>query len=254
MLAYSEYGTNRGSSLLIAHGLYGSQRNWMTIAKHLSDTRHVITVDMRNHGQSFWSKNHEYSHMAQDLANVINHFGTPMDVLGHSMGGKAAMLLALNHPNTLRRLVIGDIAPVSYNHTQLQIIKAMKAVDLSCVVRKSDANTQLEKLGVDANLCSFLTQSLDIKTKKWRLNLDSIEQNMPAIMSFPEIDTVHLGPTLFLTGDLSNYVLTKNRSIIQSLFTKAKFAKIKQAGHWLHAEKPREFADTVRTYLDTAVF
>ena len=162
MLAYSEFGPTTGTPLLIAHGLYGSGRNWGVIAKRLSDTRHVVTVDMRNHGQSLWADDHGYVDLAQDLAQVIDHFGVPMDVLGHSMGGKAAMMLALSRPDILRRLIVGDIAPVAYSHSQIQYIEAMKAVDLATVARRSDANAQLEALGVDVALCSFLTQSLDV--------------------------------------------------------------------------------------------
>ncbi len=250
MLAHSEIGPESGTPLLIVHGLYGSGRNWGVIAKRLSDTRRVITVDMRNHGESFWSEDHTYTDLAQDLADVIDHLGGPMDFVGHSMGGKAAMVLALTRPDTLRRLVIADIAPVAYTHSQMPYIEAMKAVDLGTVARRSDANAQLQDLGVDAALCSFLTQSLDVPAKKWRLNLDALAGNMPAIMGFPQIDTVHDGSTLFLSGATSDYVLPEHRATIRTLFPGARFAKIPQAGHWLHAENPRAFEATVRAYLD----
>lgn len=250
MLAYSEFGSAAGTPLLIAHGLYGSGRNWGVIAKRLSDTRRVITVDMRNHGQSFWSDAHEYTDLAGDLAEVIDHLGGPMDVVGHSMGGKAAMMLALTRPDTLRRLVVGDIAPVAYSHTQIQFIEAMRAVDLAAVQRRSDANAQLAALGVDEALCSFLTQSLDVAEKKWRLNLDALAQNMPAILGFPAPSATFDGPTLFLSGGASDYVARAYRPAITALFPNARFAKIPKAGHWLHAENPRAFEANVRAYLD----
>lgn len=250
MLAISEIGPRGGTPLLIAHGLYGSGRNWGVIAKRLSDTRHVITVDMRNHGDSFWSDEHSYANLAQDLAAVIDHVGGPMDVVGHSMGGKAAMVLALNRPDTLRRLVIGDIAPVTYTHSQIQFIEAMRSVDLDAVTRRSDANAQLGALGVDAALCSFLTQSLDVPQRKWRLNLDALADNMPNIMGFPDSDAVYSGPTLFLSGGKSDYVTPEHRAGIRALFPAARFAKIPDAGHWLHAENPRAFVGTVQAYLD----
>lgn len=250
MLAYSEIGPTTGTPLLIVHGLYGSGRNWGIIAKRLSDTRRVITVDMRNHGESFWSDDHSYANLAQDLAQVIDHFGTPMDVIGHSMGGKAAMCLALTRPDSLRRLVVGDIAPVSYGHSQIQFIEAMHAVDLSVVSRRSEANAQLLALGIEPTVCSFLTQSLDVPQKKWRLNLDALAQNMPAILSFPEVEGNFTGPTLFLSGGQSDYVTQEYRPMIRNLFPSARFAKIPETGHWLHAENPRAFEGTVRAYLD----
>ncbi|WP_420012919.1 alpha/beta fold hydrolase [Tateyamaria sp.] len=250
MLAYSEFGSATGTPLLIAHGLYGSGRNWGVIAKRLSDTRKVVTVDMRNHGYSFWSDAHGYEDLALDLSEVIDHIGAPMDVVGHSMGGKAAMMLALTRPETLRRLVVGDIAPVAYSHSQIQFIDAMRAVDLGAVARRSEADAQLADLGVDPALCSFLTQSLDVAGKKWRFNLDALAQNMPAILSFPEVQTRYDGPVLFLSGGASEYVARDYRPTITGLFPNARFAKIPKAGHWLHAEFPREFEGTVRAYLD----
>lgn len=252
MLSYSEHGNAGGTPILIAHGLYGSGRNWGVIAKRLSDTRRVITVDMRNHGQSFWSDDHGYVDMAGDLAEVINALGGPMDVVGHSMGGKAGMMLALTRPDTVRRLVVGDIAPVGYSHSQMQYIDAMRAVDLSTVTRRSDANAQLAAQGVEPVLCSFLTQSLDVTEKRWRLNLDALSSNMPTILDFPETASAFEGPTLFMFGSASDYVTPEYRPTIRRLFPRSRFVKIPNAGHWLHADDPRAFEGTVRAYLDAS--
>lgn len=236
--------------LLIAHGLYGSARNWGVIAKRLSDTRQVVAVDMRNHGESPWADSHSYPDLAEDLAEVIKHFGGVFDVLGHSMGGKAAMMLALSHPDLIRRLVIADIAPVTYSHSQLPFIEKMRAVDLDTVTRKSEASAQLGALGVEPALQSFFTQSLDVAGKRWRYNLDVLASEMPKIMSFPDTTAQWDGPALFLTGAESDYVLPEHRDKIRALFPKARFAKIPGAGHWLHADKPREFEANLRAYLD----
>lgn len=236
--------------LLIAHGLYGSARNWGVIAKRLSDERQVVAVDMRNHGASPWSADHRYKDLAADLAEVIATFGGKMDVLGHSMGGKSAMTLALSYPECVNRLIVADIAPVAYTHTQLPFIKAMRAVDLENVERRSDAEAQLAAAGVDPALQSFFTQSLDLPNKRWRLNLDALADQMPEIMSFPQIDTQWDGPALFLAGAASDYVLPEHRDQIRALFPQAKFARIPGAGHWLHAEKPREFEAAARAYLN----
>ncbi len=251
MLNYTIHGDAPGTALLIAHGLYGSGRNWGVIAKRMSDTRRVIAVDMRNHGQSFWSDDHTYQAMAGDLAEVIDHIGAPMDVVGHSMGGKAAMMLALTRPEAVQKLVVGDIAPVGYSHSQMQFIDAMRAVDLSQVSRRSEANAQLAELGVDPALCSFLTQSLDVADKRWRLNLDALATNMAAILDFPDHTGAFDGPTLFLSGANSDYVDRRYRPQVLKLFPNARFAKIPGAGHWLHADNPRAFEQNVTAYLNT---
>lgn len=236
--------------LLIAHGLYGSARNWGVIARRLSDGREVIAVDMRNHGHSPWTQTHGYADLAADLAEVIDALGGRADVLGHSMGGKAAMALALTRPEAVNRLVVADIAPVAYDHSQIRFIEAMRRVDFDRVARRADAEAQLAEAGVERALQSFFTQSLDIPGRRWRLNLDVLAAEMPKIVSFPAFDTSFAGPALFLTGSASDYVRPEHRARIKALFPKAVFARIPGAGHWLHAEKPREFEAAVRGFLD----
>jgi esterase len=251
MLNCITHGTATDSPpLIIAHGLYGSARNWGVIAKRLSDTRLVVAVDMRNHGHSGWTDRHTYEEMADDLAEVVAEFGGIADIIGHSMGGKSAMMLALRH-DCVRRLVVADIAPVSYSHTQIGFINAMRDVDLSKVERRQDAENQLAALGVEKALQSFFTQSLDVAGKRWRLNLDTLERNMPTIMSFPTLQTSWDGPALFLSGAASDYVTREQRPAIKALFPNARFAKLPGAGHWLHAEKPREFEAAARVFLDS---
>lgn len=234
--------------LLIAHGLYGSARNWGAIAKRLSDTREVLAVDMRNHGDSFWSDDHSYGAMAGDLAEVLEQ---PSDVIGHSMGGKAAMMLALTLPDRVNRLVVADIAPIVYDHTQLPMIEAMRSVDLSRVDARRDADEQLALTVDDPGVRAFLLQSLDVKARRWRLNLDALAEAMPDIIGFPQLSGAYAGPTLFLSGETSDYVTRDARPKIKSLFPKARFAKLPKAGHWLHADQPRAFEAAVRVFLET---
>lgn len=236
--------------LLIVHGLYGSARNWGVIAKRLSDERQVIAVDQRNHGDSPWRDSHSYEDMGRDLAEVIESLGGRADVVGHSMGGKASMVLTLTRPELVNRLVVADVAPVAYGHTQIQFIEAMRSVDLSKVEKRSDATEQLAKVVEDKTLQAFFTQSLDLKERRWVLNLDVLAKEMPKILSFPEVGGTFEGPALFLSGSESDYVLPAYRPRIRELFPKARFAKLPGAGHWLHAEKPREFEAAVRTFLD----
>ena len=166
-------------NLLIAHGLYGSARNWGVIAKRLSGDRQVIAVDMRNHGQSPWFDSNSYADMAADLAEVIDG---QWDVLGHSMGGKAAMVLASLNPAKVNKLVVADIAPVIYTHTQMGPLQAMRNVDLN-ITSRSEAKTQLT--GLEPGVDDFLLQSLDMKEKRWMLNLDVLAAEMDKIIGFP---------------------------------------------------------------------
>lgn len=249
MLSYSEFGAPDAPTVLIVHGLFGSGRNWGVIAKRLSDKARVITVDQRNHGQSGWTKTHTYADMADDLAELIVHLGGPVHVVGHSMGGKAAMVLAVQKPDLVERLVVGDIAPAAYTHSQMQFITAMREVDLTKLSRRSDAEAQLGKMGVEPALQSFFTQSLDVPGKRWRLNLDVLAQDMDKILSFPPLESAFHGPTLFLSGAKSDYVTAEHRPAIKRLFPSARFAKLPNAGHWLHADKPREFESALRTFL-----
>lgn len=235
--------------LLIAHGLYGSARNFGAICKRMSADRKVSAVDMRNHGMSPWHPSHSYLDMAGDLLKELDRGS---DLLGHSMGGKAAMVAALKAPDHIRRLVVADIAPTAYSHTQVHLIQAMRSVDLSMVQRRSDADTALTNLVPETGVRAFLLQSLDVAERRWRLNLDVLQAEMPKIMDFPEIEGVFEGPTLFLTGAESDYVLPEHRAAIRAMFPAARFAKLPGAGHWLHADRPRDFQAAVEVFLDAA--
>jgi pimeloyl-ACP methyl ester carboxylesterase len=247
MLAHQDFGHGAGPPLVIAHGLFGSGRNWGVIAKRLADRHRVITVDMRNHGASPWTVTHSYPDLADDLGGLVSG---PADYLGHSMGGKAAMQLALLAPDRVRRLIVADIAPVAYSHTQQALIDAMRAVDLSEVTKRSDADAQLAGLVDDPGVRAFLLQSLDVGARAWRLNLDTLEREMATITGWPGTPGLFEGPALFLSGGNSDYVGRDHRDLIRAQFPKARFASIPCAGHWVHAEKPREFEAAARAFLE----
>lgn len=252
MLAHVTYGPESGTPILIVHGLYGSARNWNVIAKRLGQSRRVIAVDMRNHGDSPHLPTHSYADMAGDLAELIATLDQPVDIVGHSMGGKAAMVLALTRPDLLRRMVVADIAPVAYSHSQIQYVKAMQALTLHGLTSRGDADTSLQATVEDPGIRAFLLQSLDLKSKppRWKLNLDVLAAEMPKIIGWPEDAAgTFTGPVLMLAGGNSNYVQPAHRPAIKALFPNARFAKIPGAGHWLHAEKPREFEATIAAYL-----
>lgn len=253
MLYRVTYG-NDGSlpPLLIVHGLFGSARNWGAIQRRLAEDRRVMAIDQRNHGQSPWAPTQTYADMAGDLAEVIESEGVPFDVVGHSMGGKAAMMLALTRPDLVNRLVVADIAPVAYGHSNRHLVRAMEGLDLTGLSQRGEADRRLEPLVPDPGTRAFLLQSLDLKDNppRWRLNLPVLDAEMDKIVGWPDgVTGSYDGPTLFLSGALSDYVRPDHREAIKALFPRAVLAKLPGAGHWLHADKPREFEAAVRAFL-----
>jgi pimeloyl-ACP methyl ester carboxylesterase len=238
--------------LLIAHGLFGSARNWGAIAKRLAHDRQVVTVDMRNHGDSPRSPEHGYAAMAGDLAETIADNGGRADVLGHSMGGKAAMMLALTEPSRVRRLIVADIAPVAYAHSQMPYVRAMQALDLAALTRRSEGDAALAAHVPEPSLRAFFLQSLAIEDgrARWKLNLDALADQMPGLMTFPTPPATFGGPTLFLTGARSDYVRPEHWPRIRALFPAAEHAALAHAGHWLHADAPAAFVAAVSAFLD----
>lgn len=237
--------------LLIVHGLFGSARNWNVIARNLATRRDVVAVDQRNHGSSPRAATQSYPDMAADLAEVIGTMKGPVDVLGHSMGGKAAMVLALTRPGLVDRLIVADIAPVAYGHDNTQHIRTMRALDLSPPLTRAELDRRLAVMEPDPGLRAFFLQSLDIRADppRWRLNFDVLEAAMPDIVGWPGVTGRFEGRTLFLSGSESRYVLPEHRAAIRALFPHSRFAKLPGAGHWLHADAPRAFAETVEVFL-----
>jgi esterase len=253
MLAMQTHGTDTDHPpILIVHGLFGSGRNWGVIARRLAEARRVVTVDLRNHGDSFHAESQSYDEMAEDLAATIDRIGGTADVIGHSMGGKAAMTLALATPARLRRLMVADIAPVAYHHGDGHgaLIAAMQALDPAAVKSRTEADEALQAEIPNPAVRSFLLQSLDVKEGRWKLNLPVLARELDRVMSFPTPDATFEGPTLFLAGAASDYIRPEHRPTIKALFPNARQAKIPEAGHWLHAERPRAFEAAARAFLD----
>ncbi len=252
MLNYHLHGApSHHPPLLIVHGLFGSARNWGVIARRLSEDRLVIAVDQRNHGDSPWDDAHGYEDMAADLARVIEAHGGLADVLGHSMGGKAAMVLALTRPALVRRLVVADIAPVAYGHSQNHLVAAMQDLDLSGLALRSEADRRLAGTVRDPGVRAFLLQSLDLKSDppRWKLNLNVLRDEMDGITGWPGTPGRFEGPVLFVSGARSDYVRPDHHPAILAQFPAASFGEIGGAGHWLHAERPREFEAAVRAFV-----
>src|SRR5215472_5616726 len=253
-LAVTEYG--RGPPLAILHGLFGSGRNWRSIAQQLAARHRVLTFDLRNHGTSPWAEGMSYGEMVEDLrASLSAHGNTHTALLGHSMGGKVAMLTALLYPAEVDRLVVVDIAPAANPPALLAYVRAMRAADLQGVTRRGDVDPRLAQTVHDPAERAFLLQNLviDEGTARWRLNLDAIEREFPEIVGFPPLPpgTAYRGPTLFVAGARSDHIRPEHEPVIRRLFPQAEITRIEGAGHWVHAEQPQEFLRTVEAFISS---
>ena len=259
-LSHLEHPAAQGEQappLLIAHGLFGSARNFNTLGRRLATTRRVVMVDMRNHGAAPWNPDNSYPALAGDLAEAVERLcGGCAVVLGHSMGGKAAMTLALTRPELLAGLIVADIAPVPHNHSHLNYIEAMQAVDLAQVTRRSEAGAMLAGAVPEPMLRGFLLQNLNVEGGRasWRLNLAALEANMAPLLDFPADlpEAAFEGPAYFLHGGASPYVPPETHPRIRALFPDAEIEALPGAGHWLHAEQPEAFLGKVEGWLSGA--
>ncbi len=243
-----------GGPLVILHGLFGAARNWGAIQRRLSARHRVLAMDLRNHGASPRSETMDYPSMAADVAEAIGAAGAaPAAVLGHSMGGKAAMALALTRPGLVSRLLVADIAPVPYPPRQARIVNAMRAVPLRPGLSRREADAALQAEGVqDPATRAFLLQNLRFEggAPAWRCGLDEIAAAMAAIEGFPDLpDARYEGPTLFLLGERSDYMQPEHRPRARELFPAARFLTLRGTGHWLHAEKPEEFTAVAESFF-----
>ncbi len=251
-LAADEFGS--GPPVAILHGLFGSGRNWRSVAQHLAAGHRVLAFDLRNHGASPWADGMSYSEMVADLRASSRARGVDRPaLLGHSMGGKVAMLMALLHPAEVDRLVIVDIAPAANPPNLLGYLRAMRAVDLRGVTRRAEVDVALAGAVPDPAERAFLLQNLviDENAARWRLNLEAIERGFPQILGFPDLPagTAYTGPALFVAGARSNYIQPQHEPGIRRLFPRARIMRIEGAGHWVHAEQPQAFLQAVAPFL-----
>lgn len=254
-LAFDAFG-DAGDPLVILHGLLGSARNWSTLARQLGATHRVFALDLRNHGRSPWAESMSFDEMAGDVAAFIaRHAAGRAAVIGHSLGGKVAMWLALTRPERVDRLIAADIAPVGYARGFGAYVAALAAVDLATARSRTDVDRQLAGTIADPALRGFLLQNLTRSEAglAWRVNLAALAANMAALMGFPDAaGRRYPGPALFLRGGHSDYVVPEHRAAITALFPAAAHAEIADAGHWLHAERPEAFLAEVRRFLAAA--
>ena len=251
-LAFHETGT--GAPIVILHGLFGSKRNWISIARQLATTHRVLSVDLRNHGESPWDSRHDYLALADDVgAFVEKQVGEPAAVIGHSMGGKAAMVLALTRPDLVERFVAVDIPPGESIGTQDVFIRAMQAVPLATLTQRSEVGTLLSEAIPDPAIRGFLLTNLVAGPGglSWAINLDTLAREFVTIRGFPDVTAARPcgKPALFLLGGRSEYVQPRHHAEIQRLFPAAKIEVIPEAGHWVHAEAPAAFLAAVQRFL-----
>jgi len=247
--------TGEGPPLIVLHGLFGAARNWRAIAKGRADGDRVWTLDLRNHGDSPWDDDISYEAMAGDVhAFMARHGLEGAAVLGHSMGGKAAMTLALTHPALVGALIVVDIAPGARPPDLRTYVQAIAGIDLSTVSRRAEVGELLAPAVKDRSVRAFLLQNLAFSdgALQWRLNLEAIDRQMEAVGGFPEdlLERQYAGPTHFITGALSVHVESEHRDLILRLFPATTMSVIAGAGHWVHAEKPDSFLRALRRFLD----
>ncbi len=252
-LNFRQYSTE-GEPLLILHGLFGSLGNWGGQSRQFAKDFAVYGLDLRNHGGSPHSDIMDYASMAQDVVEFMDDHGIERcHLLGHSMGGKTAMQVALSAPDRVMSLVVADIAPVQYRGQHDSILDGLQAIDLASVRTRNEADEVLAEFESDELVRQFLLTNLvrnpDGEGFVWRINLPVLQANYDRLREKPPSEGVFSGPTLFVKGDLSNYIKEKHRDVILERFPSANIKVIMHTGHWLHAEKPQTFYRIVHGFL-----
>lgn len=249
-LFFQEYGT--GQPLIILHGLLGTLDNWHTLSKRFASSYNVLAADLRNHGRSPHSDSLSYETMAEDVIELMEsqHLG-PSHVLGHSMGGKVAMTLALANPERVSKLIVVDIAPRSYRRLHDELLDALMSVDLARFHSRHEIDEELSAKIPDRAIRQFLMKNLardESGLFHWKANLATISKHDEELSTEVDAAAPFPNPTLFVKGIRSDYIIESDTPSIRRLFPKARIESI-DAGHWVHAESPDRFADVVEQFL-----
>ncbi len=247
---YNQSGS--GTPLVIVHGLFGTAENWGGQVRALAEHFQVYAVDLRNHGRSPWDDRMDYAAMADDLLEFLDdHALEQVMLLGHSMGGKAAMQLALSHPARVSRLIVVDIAPVSYPPHHNEVFDGLFSVDLARINSRGEAEKKLAERVTEASVRQFLLKNLYRQNGHfaWRMNLKALQRDYESIAAAPSASGQYSGPTLFIKGGNSAYIQAEHQQAIVQRFPHAKAKIIQGAGHWPHAEKPALFTRLLLGFL-----
>jgi pimeloyl-ACP methyl ester carboxylesterase len=244
-----------GSTVAFCHGLFGQGRNWTQVAKALSSEHRVLLLDMPNHGRSPWTETFDYIELADLVAAQLEPEG-PVALVGHSMGGKIAMCLALRHPELVERLAVVDVAPVAYPSGRefVGYIETMRSMDLSTIERRDQAEEALREAVPNPVVRSFLLQNLRRTDDgwHWQLNLDLLGERMDGLTGWPGEalgDASYDGPVLWVGGALSDYITDEHAVEMDRRFPRNRRVLIKGAGHWVHSEQPEVFLEVLRRFL-----
>ena len=249
----------RGSQVVFCHGLFGQGRNWSGVAKALSGEHRVLLVDLPQHGRSDWSERFGYLEVADEVAGLLSP-DDPVTLVGHSLGGKVAMVLALRRPDLVERLCVVDIAPVDYGGTTEfdGYVKAMRGLDLPSIQRRADADRALAEEVPDQRVRDFLLQNLrrDAETWRWQANLEVLGAELDEISGWPE-DRLegaapYEGPVLWIAGERSRYIRPEHTEVMRRWFPHHRRLVVKGAGHWVHSEQPEVFIEVLRRFARDA--
>jgi pimeloyl-ACP methyl ester carboxylesterase len=250
---YREYGESGRPPLVLLHGLFGNSGNWVGVVKQLQADYRLILPDLRNHGRSPHHPEMDYAAMAGDLLALLDRLQVDStSLLGHSMGGKAAMWLALTQPERVERLVVADIAPVAYANRFQQIFQGLQALPLPQLSGRESADQRLASWVANASVRQYLLQNLVKQPNgwQWRFNLPVLKRSIETLAGFPAAEgRSFAGEVLFLYGERSDYVKAHYREVIERLFPLARLRMLPGAGHWLYAEQPEAFSRAVKAFL-----
>ena len=249
------YENKNGTPLVILHGLLGMSDNWITLGKKFALDRPVHLLDMRNHGHSFHHEQMNYNAMAEDIKVYLDHHSLKkIDLLGHSMGGKVAMLFACKYPENVHKLVVADISPRAYSDHHQNIFKAINSINLAKIVSRKDAEQILDSQIKDFGTKQLILKNLYRKNEhsfRWRFHLNAIEEQISNIVAPIESHRTFSGKTLFVRGTKSDYIQSGDMALINKHFPNSSVVGIKNAAHWLHAEKPIDFYNEVVSFLNS---
>ncbi len=242
--------------MIILHGLLAASDNWLTLGREWSRNNRIFLLDLRNHGHSPHDDNIDFETMTEDVYEFINDQNLPpVILLGHSMGGKVAMTLALKYPRFVQKLIVVDIAPRAYQNPYfIQVLENLRGLDLTTVHSRKDADIRLSKTIPASNLRHFLLKNLARQPDGkylWRVNLNALAQHVEAIAGAIPVKGIYEKPTLVIRGENSPYVRDADVGKIKAMFPKAIFLTVKNAGHWLHAEKPEIVRNAVKKFISS---
>lgn len=267
MSLVSLHSTTRGGDaadnrVVFIHGLFGRGKNFTTIAAGLEPEAQSLLIDLPNHGQSGWTERFDYVQIADLVAEHLRESfaaSGPVDVVGHSMGGKVAMVLALRHPELVRRLVVVDIAPVNAGADRSnfgELLEALASVDLERLTRRADAHEALRDAIPNSAVRGFLLQNLRPTAGEggavfaWEPNLELLRAKIGEVMGFPDMSGSQFGgPVLWIGGGRSDYISDADEPVMRALFPRVRRLTVKQAGHWVHSEAPGVTIEALRRFL-----